>query len=96
MPGEREVATVANCLLCDNYHLCVIGKAPAFADVRGRKGTEILNELMAELQLATATRPYRLLFCPTCVHLQTGVDFNEWASAKEVKLNDGSEFSLCR
>ena len=47
--GYREVAAIANCLLCDTYFMLVVGVAPRAAELRGRKGTKILEDHLSKV-----------------------------------------------
>ena len=52
--GYREVAAIANCLLCDTYFMLVVGVAPRASELRGRKGTATLEALLSKVRAAAA------------------------------------------
>eukprot|EP00040_Diaphanoeca_grandis_P040682 m.262038 g.262038 ORF g.262038 m.262038 type:complete len:252 (-) comp44173_c0_seq1:54-809(-) len=92
----REIATVANCLLCDSYFCVIVGTAPAWKEVRGKEGTKILEDILEKLQLHTWKRyGWHLIFCPSCVSLATRMPFNEWTSGHPDSVPQAS-LSLCR
>eukprot|EP00729_Bicosta_minor_P018305 gene18305-31367_t len=74
--GYREVAAIANCLLCDTYFMLVVGVAPRAAELRGRKGTKILEEHLSKMQDKLPS--YKSVFCPTCVELMARQSWQEW------------------
>lgn len=90
---RRDVATVANCVLCDTYFVVVVQCVPSAAHFRGRKGKEELENILAKIQDDICEQgTWRFLYCPTCIELMSNKSWQAWI---QNECTDDVEFSPC-
>ena len=59
--GCREVAAVANCLLCDSLFVVVLGTVPPAKEFPGRKGKSEFEDLLVCSSLFTSRGRYQVI-----------------------------------
>jgi len=83
--NQREVASIAVCLMCDCYFMWVLNFV-SLAEFRGGKGKGALEHYYGKLQ-DHFTAQFFWLRCPQCAELTSGKSYREW-------LTGGTETEL--